>query len=252
MPSPGAPVAEERPESGHLSRDAFFHGRVVISQPKRGYRFSVDAPLLADFLPAGLEPALEVGCGSGVVSLLALHREKFAAVTALEIQPGLAELAERNAVDNRRQDRLRVVRGDFRERFPEFAGCRLVFSNPPFLPVGRGRLSADPQVRQAKFELTLGPIELAQLAARILAPDGSLCLIVPFDRGASLLTAAETAGLTLFRRRAVQPAPGRPPNRVLLDLRRAGTPAPDLAPLVVFREPGRYSLEMERIFAGEG
>ena len=56
------------------TRDTFYRGRVVIFQERRGYRFSLDAPLLADFLPVCSGPALEVGCGCGVVALLALHR----------------------------------------------------------------------------------------------------------------------------------------------------------------------------------
>ena len=51
--------------------DAFYHGRVRVLQKKRGYRFSVDAPLLADFIRTKPEDeALDIGTGSGVISLL--------------------------------------------------------------------------------------------------------------------------------------------------------------------------------------
>jgi tRNA1(Val) A37 N6-methylase TrmN6 len=51
--------------------DTFYRGRIRVLQPKKGYRFSVDAPLLADFIRtrAGDE-ALELGTGSGIISLL--------------------------------------------------------------------------------------------------------------------------------------------------------------------------------------
>ncbi len=232
------------------TRDTFFHGRVVIFQERKGYRFSVDAPLLAHFLPRCSGPVLEVGCGSGVVSLLALSLGRFGKVTALEIQPGLAALAERNARENGLQDKLRVVGGDFRERRTDYLGTELVFSNPPFLEPHRGRLSADPQVRQAKFEVTLGPVELVRLSSAILAPNGALCLIVPQRREKDVAAAAAAAGLAPARRRLVHPFAGQPPNRLLLDLRRAPVSRIDLPPLALFREPGVYTPEMEAIFAG--
>jgi tRNA1(Val) A37 N6-methylase TrmN6 len=32
------------------TRDTFYHGRISILQKKKGFRFSLDAPLLADFI----------------------------------------------------------------------------------------------------------------------------------------------------------------------------------------------------------
>ena len=59
-----------RPHSGE-TLDTFYHGRVRVLQKKRGYRFSVDAPLLADFVRTRrTDEVLEVGTGSGIISLL--------------------------------------------------------------------------------------------------------------------------------------------------------------------------------------
>ena len=80
--------------------DTFYHGKVVIKQLKKGYRFAVDSPILADFLPVSAAPALEIGCGVGVVSLLALHLKKFPAITGVEIQEPLFRLAVDNAAAN--------------------------------------------------------------------------------------------------------------------------------------------------------
>ena len=55
--------------------DTFYHGKVIIKQLKKGYRFAVDSPILADFLPRSSRPALEIGCGAGVISLLALQQK---------------------------------------------------------------------------------------------------------------------------------------------------------------------------------
>ncbi|MEI6614720.1 MAG: hypothetical protein WCL37_07465, partial [Chrysiogenales bacterium] len=92
--------------------DAFYHGKVVIKQLKRGYRFAVDSPILADFLPHSHAPALEIGCGVGVVSLLALHLKKFPAITGVEIQEPLYRLAVDNAQANGMTEKFLVIQGD--------------------------------------------------------------------------------------------------------------------------------------------
>ena len=50
---------------------AFYHGRIRVFQKKKGYRFSVDAPLLADFIQTRPnDDLLELGTGCGIISLL--------------------------------------------------------------------------------------------------------------------------------------------------------------------------------------
>ncbi|MEK6851454.1 MAG: hypothetical protein AABY30_02825, partial [Candidatus Thermoplasmatota archaeon] len=89
--------------------DAFYHGRVRVLQKKKGYRFSVDAPLLAAFIRTRADDeALELGTGSGVISLL-LSVKPFRRIVALEIQEGLADLARRNVELNGLGDRVEVV-----------------------------------------------------------------------------------------------------------------------------------------------
>ena len=76
--------------------DSFYLGRVLVLQKKRGYRFSVDAPLLADFIQTKeSDELLELGTGNGIISLL-LSIKPFKHITAVEIQESLTDLALRN------------------------------------------------------------------------------------------------------------------------------------------------------------
>ena len=89
------------PESPDITRDYFFREKVIVYQHKKGYRFSVDAPILADFLPScPWQQALDIGTGVGIIALLALYKKKFSYIHGLEIQPGLSELAALNAAKN--------------------------------------------------------------------------------------------------------------------------------------------------------
>ena len=235
-----------------VSTDHFFREKVVVYQKKKGYRFALDAPILADFLPFCGDAALEIGCGSGIVSLLALYRDKFPKVTGIEIQEDLSRLARRNAEANGLSRRFQVVHADFNEIYSAFQGIPLIFSNPPFAPLGRGRLSALTEVRLAKFELALSLSDILEKSRSILAPEGHLILIFPFLRYNELLAHAGRIGLFPSRTRLVKPFEHREPDRVLVQLGGKKVRPCEQEPLVVFREKGVYSDEMNRIFEGKG
>ncbi|NTV81851.1 MAG: methyltransferase, partial [Candidatus Aminicenantes bacterium] len=132
--------------------DTFYHGRVRVLQKKKGYRFSVDAPLLADFIRTGADDeALDLGTGSGIISLL-LSVKPLKRITALEIQPGLADLARRNVEINGLRGRIEVVGGDLRTYEPG-RKFDLIFSNPPYIRKAMGFLSRSTEKSAAKHEL---------------------------------------------------------------------------------------------------
>ena len=53
-----------------ISLDYFYKNRVKIFQNRKGYRFSVDSPILADFIPSSKYKGLEIGSGSGKDTIL--------------------------------------------------------------------------------------------------------------------------------------------------------------------------------------
>ncbi len=170
--------------------DAFYRGRVRILQKKKGYRFSVDAPLLADFIRTGPEDeALELGTGSGVISLL-LSVKPFRRITALEIQADLADLARRNVELNGLCARIEVVEADLRTYEPGRT-FDLIFSNPPYIRAATGFLSASAEKSAAKHELHGTIDEILGRTAEWLAPEGRACFVYPEKRREDFMAAAE-------------------------------------------------------------
>jgi len=235
---------------GPTTADTFFHGRVIVKQPAKGYRFAVDSPILADFLPRSDAPALDIGCGVGIVSLLALYLDKFPVISGIEIQDTLYRMAVENAAANGMAERLRVMRGDFKAVFPQFKGVSTIFSNPPFFSPRQGRLSPDETIRLARVEIALTLKDLLRCAAEILAPEGGLYLIFPFARQKELLDNAVAFGLVPQRLRSVIPVAGSRPDRFLIALGKKEERLREMEPLVLFKAPGAYSAEMEQILSG--
>ncbi len=233
------------------TRGTFYRGRIQVLQKRRGYRFSADAPILADFIRTReSDDILELGTGCGIVSLL-LSFKPFRHIIALEIQESLADLARRNVVLNELEERITVVREDWRSYRPG-RKFDLVFSNPPYIQKATGFLSRTAEKSIAKHELRGHIGNVMHLTADLLEKDGRACFIYPEKRREDFIEAARAAGLSLSLLRSVHPREGAPANLFLSELRFRPDPPSVLPPLLLYGIDGAYTTEAEEIFSGRG
>lgn len=125
------------PEAADLTQDAFLDGRVMLWQPRQGYRAATDPVLLAAFTDARPgDSVLELGCGVGAAALCLAARVPGLELHGLEIQPTYAALARRNAEANAMP--LRVHEGDLAVMPAELRRMSFdwVLANPPYHPAG--------------------------------------------------------------------------------------------------------------------
>ncbi len=237
------------------SLGTFYHGRVSVLQKKKGYRFSVDAPLLADFIRTRAEDeALDIGTGSGVISLL-LSVKPFRHIVALEIQEDLADLARRNVELNGMGGRIEVVHADLRTYEPG-RWFDLIFSNPPYIPKSTGFLSRSVERSAAKHELNGDIEDIMEKTAAWLEPGGRACFVYPEKRRVDFARAADRRGFRIRRFRQILPRSGEPANLFLTELgfaAGAGAAAAEpevMPPLVLFGPGGKYTDEAEAVFSG--
>jgi len=229
--------------------DPFYRGKIRIIQSKKGYRFALDAPILADFVR--LEPGedvCELGTGNGAVAVM-LSLKPFRKLTAVEIQPDLAALALRNVALNGLQDRIEIVEADFREWRP---GRRfdVVCSNPPYIRKKSGFLSSSPEKSTAKHEIACDIREIMMTAAGLLEPGGRAYFVFRSARETEFRGAASGAGLSVRAFRRVLPSAPEPANLFLARLGFAPGLEDDLPPLVVHGASGSFTPEAEAIFEG--
>jgi tRNA1Val (adenine37-N6)-methyltransferase len=231
--------------------DTFYRGRIRVFQKKKGYRFSVDAPLLADFVRTGpRDEILELGTGCGIIPLL-LSFKPFRRITALEIQPALADLSRRNVALNGLGDRITILEEDWRT-FRPARKYDVVLSNPPYVRGGTGFPSRTAEKNVAKHEVH-GDIEDVMAATtELLAPRGRAFFVFPERRRGDFIEAAGGRGLGPRRLRSVLPREDEPANLFLTEMVLSAAPETEeiLPPLILFGADGRYTAEAELIFAG--
>ena len=201
-----------------LTDDKFLCGKLNLLQPVRGYRAATDPVLLAAACPAQMgERVLDIGCGAGAASLCLGARVPGAQLWGLEVQPGYAELARRNAARNGLA--MQVHEGDLAQ-MP--AALRIDFDhvimNPPYYPPEGTRSPVPERARAMQVDLPLG--DWVQAGARRLAPGGWLTLICGTDGLPAVL--AGMAKLGSIAVLPLAPREGRRPLRIIVQARKGG------------------------------
>ena len=223
--------------------------RLCLIQKPQGLTFGTDALLLAAFVrPAPTAQALELGGGSGIVSLLLCAREKCRTVLCAEIQPDYVDLIRRNVLCNRMQDRIFPCQADVRQDAAFTAGgFDLVFTNPPYLPVGSGPENVNDGKNIARREVAGSIADFARAAGRALRYGGAFyCVYLP-ERLTDLLAALRSAGIEPKRLRTVHPTPAAAPVLLLLEGRRGGRPGLRFEAPFVLSDKGSNTPAMEAL-----
>lgn len=237
------------PKGEDETQDTFYHGRILVRQKKEGYRFAVDAPLLADFIRTEKKDrCVELGTGCGIISLL-LSIKPFLHITALEVQEALADLAEKNVKLNRLGEKVRVINTDFHDFHPQ-KKFDVVFSNPPYIKAKTGHKSAVTEKWVAKHEVKCDILGIMQKTASLLKKRGRAYFVFTARRIPEFVQAVEKAGLGIHTKRLVYPREGAQPNFLLAQCVFPPFHERILSPLYLFGEDGESTEEAREIFAG--
>jgi tRNA1(Val) A37 N6-methylase TrmN6 len=236
-----------------VGEDRLLGGRVRIRQLRDGARVAIDPVFLAAAVPA--EPGqlvLDIGCGSGAVSLCLAARAPLCRIVGIELQPDLARLAGDNVALNGLAERIEVIAGDLlRSPSALVAGSfDHVMANPPFLERGRFSPSSNRAKEAAAIEGEAGLDDWVRFALKMTRPKGSITFIHRADRIDALLgcLAGRAGGIVIF---PLWPTSGRDAGRILVQARKqSAAPARLAAGLVLHEAGGRYTAAAEAVLRG--
>lgn len=205
-------MSSRRPEiavAPNESLDAILDGRLQFVQSRDGYRFSVDALLLVDFVSVKpRDVVVDLGTGCGVIPIALLHAKPVGYAVGLEIQAELASQAARNAFLNGVEERMTVLRGDLRTVPLAAKSADVVTCNPPFRKLRSGRINPDERKAIARHELMASLDDILGAARHLLRRRGRLALVYPSARLVDVLMRMRRFGLEPKRVQFLFPRPG--------------------------------------------
>jgi tRNA1Val (adenine37-N6)-methyltransferase len=225
-----------------------------LVQKRRGYRFSLDAILLANFVTLkAREAVLDIGTGCGVILFYLCARGHRNPMVGIEIQEALHLTAEKNRRLNGCGN-VTLIRADVRESIDLLRSYRfrVIISNPPFRALGAGRTSPATSRFLARCEATLDLANLLHIASSLLDAKGRLYTIYPSQRLARVVAAAAARGLELKRLRLVHPRQDEPSNLFMAEFVKDAGPGTTVdRPLCIYAD-GRYADEVTTYYHPSG
>lgn len=198
---------------------------IYLKEYTDGLLFGTDALLLSRFVRGGANKSgVDIGTGSGVVSLLLLSENKAKHMTGIEIQSKYVKLALDNAAENGFCDRFDCVEGD--ARYPkglcEAESVDFAVSNPPFMKAKGGKLNNTESKTIARHEEFLPAEELCCAASLYLKYGGQFYVVYRPERLCTLITAMKSNRLEPKRIEFISVKDCNTPSLVLVEAKKGG------------------------------
>jgi len=220
-----------------------------LFQPRHGYRYSLDPLLLARFCGCveGEGRIVDLGAGCGIISLVLARINPAASVLAVENNPEMAALVQKNIQHNNLVGRVFLHDGDvvnLSKTYP-VSTFDLVVSNPPFRTIGSGKVSPRAGRDAARHETTATLADFLAAAKYLVKPSGRICFIQLPARLPEFMQLAGQMKLSVLRLRMIHNDANSPATMFMTELAKGRRGSPVLEPPLFLRGmDGAYTDEM--------
>jgi len=235
-----------------FTKDSIFNGRLHISQSRSGYRFSMDAVIIAN--TADIQPTdriLDLGTGCGVISLILACLNPQTTIYGVEIQKSQADIAAANVRDNHLEKRVTILHQDARSlTIHQTSGSfNVVVCNPPHIEKSCGRTNPDRQLAVSRHEIEITLDDVVKTAKRMLSPFGRLIMVYPAERLVDLTDRMRLYGIEPKKMSVIYTKAETDARRVIIEGVKGGRPGICIKkPLIIHNPDGTYTEMAQRIF----
>lgn len=232
------------------SLDTLKGGALKLIQHRRGYRFSVDPVLLANFVSvAEGDRIVDLGCGGGIIAMLMARWTAAKEIVGVEIQPAQVERAQRNVVLNELTGRVTICHCDLRELTEHNYGLfDRVVSNPPFRAPETGQRSSGDERAHSRHELAGGLTDFLKTGSALLRQGGTLSMIHLSERLVDIVSGMRQADIEPKRVRLIHSRSDSEARLVLVEGRKRGRPGLEIEPPLYVYNGMEYTDEVSAMY----
>ncbi|WP_103879084.1 tRNA1(Val) (adenine(37)-N6)-methyltransferase [Vibrio hangzhouensis] len=210
----------------------------TIHDGNSGMPVSTDGILLGAWANFSMpEHLLDIGCGTGLLSLMLAQRFPNATIQAVDIDPVAIKDASYNVAHSPWQHRIDVTHGDITciTNNLKYSG---IICNPPYF--NSGEQSANQRRATARHTDSLTHEQLLDACWQLLCELGEACFVLPKVEGEQFIQQALKKGWYLHRICRIQATNNKACNRLLFAIGKQSR-EPSESVLVIHSEGGGYS-----------
>jgi tRNA1Val (adenine37-N6)-methyltransferase len=229
----------------HTNLSVFRFKHFEVRQEKNPLKVGTDSMLLGALIDASMhERALDLGAGTGVLSLMIAQKNPNILIDAIEINPEGAQECVENFVNSPWKERLQVFQGDYL-KFQFQGKYDLIFSNPPYYT--NTLLTLDKDLNQAKHSDQNTILHFFKLVNLILSLNGKLWIIIPYLSFSFFTEFARQNNLYPSRIIHIHSKATKPNTRVVVCFQRNEDQAEEKYEIVIRDDSNKYSLEYKSL-----
>ncbi len=226
-----------------------------IIQNKKWFCFGMDAVLLANYceLKKGSK-VVDLGTGTGIIPLILYAKKDISLAIGVEIQPEVAEMADRSIRLNNLEDKIKILNIDLKEitNHLEPYSFDAVVSNPPYKLYNSGIKNPSDQKAISRHEVMCTLEDVIKNASKLLKQYGKFYMIHRPDRLVDIMCLLREYKLEPKRIRFIHPHVNDKPNMVIIQASKNGNKELKFdPPLYVYNENGEFSKEVHTIYNSE-
>ena len=205
------------------SMGVFQFKQFAVSNERSALKVGTDGVLLGSLvgvLPGCLYRVLDIGTGTGVIALMLAQRMAEAGIpaqiTGIDIDGPSAEEAAQNFAASPWASALSALHCSLAEFMAAGHGeFDLIVSNPPFFD--DSLQNPDARESAARHTMSMSYRDICAAARDILAPEGTLSMILPADVEKELVRTAASFGLYLSRIVRIRTTERKPVKRIVAE-----------------------------------
>jgi tRNA1Val (adenine37-N6)-methyltransferase len=192
-----------------LAKNSIFKFRdFEIQQTNAVFKIGTDAMLLGAFIHSSApKNILDIGSGTGVLSLFCAHKFKNASLISLDIHPEAVALCNINFKSNNIEDRAKAILQEV-TTYDSLEKFDLIISNPPYFESSTKNALKHLQIARHQDSLTLASLVFS--ISRLISEHGTSFLILPFQFEEKIIQLLAKNNLNLIEQISIHSLPEQP------------------------------------------
>lgn len=211
---------EKCSQQDNMTDQEFCFKQFKINQTDCAMKVGTDSVLLGAWANLPQQGnILDIGSGTGILSLMAAQRSQQAHITGIEIDNAAATRARMNVAASAWSERIDVINSDFAAWAAHTPlQFESILSNPPYFE--QSLLSPDATRTVARHTIALSFETIFDLSRRLILPQGTLSLVIPTQMFQHVNSIAALYGWGNTRHTQVHTTARKPAKRSLCEWRR--------------------------------
>ncbi|NEZ47350.1 tRNA1(Val) (adenine(37)-N6)-methyltransferase [Clostridium niameyense] len=225
---------------------------IKVIQKKNGFRFGIDAVLLANYTKVkNGDRIVDLCSGTGIIPFIIAGKTDAERITGVEIQKDMIDMANRSVKYNTLENKLDFINADLKDLkvLKSIGLVDIVTVNPPYKIYGTGLINENDKNAMSRHEIFCNLDNVIEAARILLKDKGRFFMIHRPERIADIMCSMRKYKIEPKVIRMIHPSYNKAPSMVLIEGQKSGKMFLKWErALYVYNENNEYTKEVKEIY----